>query len=204
MARYTGPTTKKARALGEAIFGYDRAFEKRKYKPGQHGNSRRRRRNNSDYGPQLLEKQKAKFTYGVLERQFRNTFGTAVASRGVTGENLLQLLESRLDNVVYRLGIAPTRRAARQLVSHKHIMVNGNLSYTPSMKLTPGDKVRVRPKSQGMDVVRNSVQSTSDVRNHGWLEMNPTTMEGIFMAYPTRDQIPEKINEQLIVELYSK
>ena len=204
MARYTGPTTKKARALGEAIFGYDRAFEKRKYKPGQHGNSRRRRRNNSDYGPQLLEKQKAKFTYGVLERQFRNTFGQAVASRGVTGENLLQLLESRLDNVVYRLGIAPTRRAARQLVSHKHIMVNGKLSYTPSMKLNPGDKVRVRPKSQGMDVVRNSVSSTSDVRNHGWLEMNPTTMEGIFMAYPTRDQIPEKINEQLIVELYSK
>lgn len=204
MARYTGPTTKKARALGEAIFGYDRAFEKRKYKPGQHGNSRRRRRQGSDYGPQLLEKQKAKFTYGVLERQFRNTFSTAVASRGVTGENLLQLLESRLDNVVYRLGIAPTRRAARQLVSHKHIMVNGKLSYTPSMKLTPGDKVRVRPKSQGMDVVRNSVSSTSDVRKHGWLEMNPTTMEGIFMAYPTRDQIPEKINEQLIVELYSK
>ena len=204
MARYTGPTTKKARALGEAIFGYDRAFEKRKYKPGQHGNSRRRRRQGSDYGPQLLEKQKAKFTYGVLERQFRNTFATAVASRGVTGENLLQLLESRLDNVVYRLGIAPTRRAARQLVSHKHIMVNGELSYTPSMKLNPGDKVRVRPKSQGMDVVRNSVSSTSDVRKHGWLEMNPTTMEGIFMAYPTRDQIPEKINEQLIVELYSK
>lgn len=204
MARYTGPTTKKARALGEAIFGYDRAFEKRKYKPGQHGNSRRRRRQGSDYGPQLLEKQKAKFTYGVLERQFRNTFATAVSSRGVTGENLLQLLESRLDNVVYRLGIAPTRRAARQLVSHKHIMVNGNLSYTPSMKLNPGDKVRVRPKSQGMDVVRNSVSSTSDVRKHGWLEMNPTTMEGIFMAYPTRDQIPEKINEQLIVELYSK
>lgn len=204
MARYTGPTTKKARALGEAIFGYDRAFEKRKYKPGQHGNSRRRRRQGSDYGPQLLEKQKAKFTYGVLERQFRNTFATAVSSRGVTGENLLQLLESRLDNVVYRLGIAPTRRAARQLVTHKHVMVNGKLSHTPSMKLTPGDKVRVRPKSQGMDVVRNSVSSTSDVRKHGWLEMNPTTMEGIFMAYPTRDQIPEKINEQLIVELYSK
>ena len=205
MARYTGPTTKKARALGEAIFGYDRAFEKRKYKPGQHGNSRRRRRsNNSDYGPQLLEKQKAKFTYGVLERQFRNTFATAQSLRGVTGENLLQLLESRLDNVVYRLGIAPTRRAARQLVSHKHIMVNGKLSFTPSTKLRPGDKVRVRPKSQGMDVVRNSVSSTSDVRKHGWLEMNPTTMEGIFLAHPTRDQIPEKINEQLIVELYSK
>ncbi len=204
MARYTGPTTKKARALGEAIFGYDRAFEKRKYRPGQHGNTRRRRRQSSDYSAQLLEKQKAKFTYGVLERQFRNTFGTASASRGVTGENLLQLLESRLDNTVFRLGMAPTRRAARQLVSHKHVLVNGKLSHTPSMKLTPGDKVSVRPKSQGLDVIRQSVSSASDVRKHGWLEMNTDRMEGVFLAYPTRDQIPEKINEQLIVELYSK
>ena len=204
MARYTGPTTKKARALGEAIFGYDRAFEKRKYRPGQHGNSRRRRKQSTDYSLQLLEKQKAKFTYGVLERQFRNTFATAVAARGVTGENLLQLLEARLDNTVYRLGIAPTRRAARQLVNHKHIMVNGDLSYTPSMRLKPGDVITVRPKSQGLDVVKNSVGSASDVRKHGWLEFNSDRMEGVFLAFPTRDQIPEKINEQLIVELYSK
>ena len=204
MARYTGPTTKKARALGEAIFGYDRAFEKRKYKPGQHGNTRRRRRQNSDYSQQLMEKQKAKYTYGVLERQFRNTFATAVASRGVTGENLLQLLEARLDNAVYRLGIAPTRRAARQLVSHKHIMVNGQLSFTPSMKLKPGDVVSVRPKSQGLGVIRQSITSATEVRKHGWLEMNADRMQGTFLAYPTRDQIPEKINEQLIVELYSK
>ncbi len=204
MARYTGPTTKKARALGEAIYGYDRAFEKRKYKPGQHGNTRRRRRQNSDYSAQLMEKQKAKFTYGVLERQFRNTFATAVAARGVTGENLLQLLESRLDNLVFRMGIAPTRRAARQLVSHKHILVNGDLSYTPSMKVKPGDVIKVRPKSQALDVVRNSVSSTSEARKHGFIEFNADRMEGTFLAYPTRDQIPEKINEQLIVELYSK
>ena len=204
MARYTGPTTKKARALGEAIYGYDRAFEKRKYKPGQHGNTRRRRRQNSDYSAQLMEKQKAKFTYGVLERQFRNTFATAVAARGVTGENLLQLLESRLDNIVFRMGIAPTRRAARQLVSHKHVMVNGELSFTPSMKLKPGDVVTVRPKSQGLDVVRNSISSLSEARKHGFIEFNADRMEGTFLAYPTRDQIPEKINEQLIVELYSK
>jgi small subunit ribosomal protein S4 len=204
MARYTGPTTKKARALGEAIFGYDRAFEKRKYRPGQHGNARRRRRQASDYSLQLTEKQKAKFTYGVLERQFRNTFATASASRGITGENLLQLLEARLDNTVFRLGFAPTRRAARQLVSHKHVMVNGVLSYAPSTTLKPGDVVTIRPKSQGLDVIRNSVGSASDVRKHGWLEMNADRMEGTFLAYPTRDQIPEKINEQLIVELYSK
>ena len=204
MARYTGPTTKKARALGEAIFGPDRYFEKRKYRPGQHGNSRRRRRSgSSDYGPQLLEKQKAKFTYGVLERQFRNTFATASAARGVTGENLLQLLEARLDNVVYRLGFAPTRRAARQLVSHKHVMVNGTLAFAPSHKLKPGDVISVRPKSQGIDFINNSVRST-DVRSYPWLHREVSTMTGTFLAYPTRDQIPEKINEQLIVELYSK
>lgn len=204
MARYTGPTTKKARALGEAIFGYDRAFEKRKYKPGQHGNTRRRRRQSSDYSLQLNEKQKAKYTYGVLERQFRNTFATASASRGVTGENLLQLLEARLDNAVFRMGIAPTRRAARQLVTHKHVMVNGVLSHTPSTRLKPGDVVKVRDKSQALDVVRNSIGNASDVRKHGWLEFNQDRQEGTFLAYPTRDQIPEKINEQLIVELYSK
>ena len=204
MARYTGPTTKKARALGEAIFGYDRAFEKRKYKPGQHGNTRRRRRQSSDYSLQLAEKQKAKYTYGVLERQFRNTFASASASSGVTGEILLQLLESRLDNLVYRLGIAPTRRAARQLVSHKHIMVNGVLTHSPSTRCKPGDVIKVRPKSQGMDVVRHSVTSSSEARKHGWLEMNADRMEGTFLAYPTREQIPEKIDEQRIVELYSK
>lgn len=203
MARYTGPTTKKARALGEAIYGYDRAFEKRKYSPGQHGNSRRRRKSGTDYATQLKEKQKAKFTYGVLERQFRNTFAQATASRGVTGEVLIQLLESRLDNTVFRLGIAPTRRAARQLVSHKHIMVNGKLSFSPSMKLTPGDVVSVRPKSQGLEVVRNCV-GASDVKNFGWLEFNKDRMEGTVLAYPTRDQVPEKIDEQRIVELYSK
>ena len=204
MARYTGPTTKKARALGEAIFGYDRAFEKRKYKPGQHGNTRRRRRQSSDYSLQLAEKQKAKYTYGVLERQFRNTFASASASSGVTGEILLQLLESRLDNLVYRLGIAPTRRAARQLVSHKHIMVNGVLTHSPSTRCKPGDVIKVRPKSQGMDVVRHAVTSNSESRKHGWLEMNADRMEGTFLAYPTREQIPEKIDEQRIVELYSK
>ncbi len=203
MARYTGPTTKKARALGEAIFGYDKAFEKRKYKPGQHGNSKRRKQK-SDYAVQLMEKQKAKYTYGVLERQFRNLFAKASRKKGVTGEVLFQLLEARLDNVVFRLGIAPTRRAARQLVSHKHIIVNGVVTNVPSASIRPGDIVGVRGKSQGLEVVRNSVNSKSDVRNFGWLEFNQEKMEGKFLEYPERAAIPEKINEQLIVELYSK
>ncbi|MEM1358274.1 MAG: 30S ribosomal protein S4 [Bacteroidota bacterium] len=204
MARYTGPKAKKARALGEPIFGYSRAFEKKKYKPGQHGNSRGRRRQPSDYKLQLTQKQIAKFTYGVLERQFRNLFEKAQASRGVTGEVLLQLLEARLDNVVFRLGLAPTRRAARQLVSHRHIMVNGRLNNVPSTQLRPGDVVSVRNKSQGLEVIRNTVGSKSDVRNFGWLSFSSDKMEGTFLAYPERDNIPEKINTQLIVELYSK
>ena len=204
MARYTGPKAKKARALDEPIFGYSRAFERKKYKPGQHGNSRGRRRQPSDYKLQLTQKQIAKFTYGVLERQFRNLFEKAQASRGVTGEVLLQLLEARLDNVVYRLGLAPTRRAARQLVSHRHIMLNGRLNNIPSTQLRVGDVVSVRNKSQGLEVVRDSVSGKSDVRNYGWLSFNGEKMEGTFLAYPERENIPEKINTQLIVELYSK
>ncbi len=203
MARYTGPKSKKARALGEAIYGFDRAFEKKKYKPGQHGNSKRRKQK-SDYASQLMEKQKAKYTYGVLERQFRNLFKKASSKKGVTGEVLFQLLEARLDNVVYRLGIAPTRRAARQLVSHKHIIVNGIVNNVPSASIRPGDIVAVRGKSQGLDVVRASVANKSDVRKFGWLEFNPDKMEGKFLEFPSREDIPEKINEQLIVELYSK
>ena len=203
MARYTGPRTKKARALGEPIFGPSRAFDKKKYGPGQHGNSRRRRQK-SDYKLQLTEKQKAKYTYGVLERQFRNLYSTANSKKGVTGEVLLQLLEARLDNTVYRLGIAPTRRAARQLVSHKHIVVNGVVSNVPSMSLRPGDVVGVRGRSQGVEAIRDSVQSKSDVRKYPWLEFNPDKMEGVFIEFPERENIPEKINEQLIVELYSK
>lgn len=203
MARYTGPTTKKSRAFGESIFGYDKAFEKRKYKPGQHGNSKRRKQK-SDYAVQLMEKQKAKYTYGVLERQFRNLFAKASRKKGVTGEVLFQLLEARLDNVVFRMGMAPTRRAARQLVSHKHIVVNGVVTNIPSATMRPGDIIGIRGKSQGLDVVRSAVKNKSDVRNFGWLEFNPDKMEGKFLEYPERADIPEKINEQLIVELYSK
>jgi len=202
MARYRGPKTKKARAFGEAIYGPDRAFDKRKYRPGQHGNSRRRRQS-SDYAVQLMEKQKAKYTYGVLERQFRNLFERANGKSGVTGEILLQYLEARLDNTVFRLGLAPTRRAARQLVTHKHICLNGVVTNIPSLTLRPDDVVSVRGKSQGMEVIANSA-TKGDVRKWTWLEWNPERMEGRFISYPEREQIPEKINEQLIVELYSK
>jgi small subunit ribosomal protein S4 len=203
MARYTGPKTKKARAFGEAIFGPDRAFDKRKYRPGQHGPSRRRKQS-SDYAIQLQEKQKAKYTYGLLEAQFRNLFVKANSKEGVTGEVLLQLLEARLDNTVFRLGIAPTRRAARQLVTHKHIVVNGVLSNIPSHQLKPGDLITVRGKSRNLEVVQNSVSSKSEVRNFGWLEWNPDKLTGKFLAYPEAEQVPENINVQLIVELYSK
>lgn len=203
MARYTGPKTKKARAFGEAIYGSDRSFERKKHPPGQHGNSRRRRQK-SDYALQLMEKQKAKYTYGVLERQFRNLFDKANSKKGVTGTVLLQLLEARLDNVVFRMGLSPTRRGARQLVNHKHIMVNGVVTNIPSAQLRPGDIITVRGKSQGLEVVRNAVSRKSDSRRYGWLEFNPDKLEGKFLEYPERDQIPEKINEQLIVELYSK
>ncbi len=202
MARYRGPKAKIARRFNDPIFGHSKALQKKSYPPGQHGRGRRRKQ--SEYAIQLMEKQKAKYTYGVLERQFRNTFERASSNKGVTGEVLLQLLEARLDNTVFRLGIAPTRRAARQLVSHKHILVNGVLTNVPSAQIRPGDVISVRAKSRHLNVVQDSVNSKSEVRKHGWLEWNPEKMEGIFMAYPEREQIPEKINEQLIVELYSK
>ncbi len=204
MARYTGPKTKKARAFGEPIFGFDRSFERKKYAPGQHGNSRRRKQK-SDYAVQLMEKQKAKYTYGVLERQFRNMFERASSKSGVTGVLLLQSLEARLDNVVYRLGIAPTRSAARQLVSHKHIVVNGVVTNVPSFNCRPGDVVGVRGKSQSMMAIRDCIASSkNEVKKYPWVEWNVDKMEGTFLALPERDQIPENINEQLIVELYSK
>lgn len=203
MARYTGPKTKKARAFGEAIYGPDKSFDKKKYPPGMHGNSRRRKQK-SDYALQLMEKQKAKYTYGVLERQFRNLFEKASRKGGVTGEVLLQFLESRLDNIVFRLGIAPTRRAARQLVTHRHILVNGVLTNIPSCHIKPGDVVAVRGKSSTNVNIVDSINVKSDVRNFGWLEWNKDRMEGKVLAYPEREAIPEKLNEQLIVELYSK
>ncbi len=204
MARYTGPTTKKARAFGDPIFGFDKAYERRKYPPGQHGLARKKKAP-SNYSQQLSEKQKAKYTYGVLERQFRKTFVSATRRHGVTGEVLLQLLEARLDNTVFRLGISPTRRGARQLVGHRHVTVNGEVVNIPSYSLKPGDVVAVRGKSQGLEIVTTHANAkTSNVRQFGWLEWNPDKLQGIFLAYPQRDQIPERINEQLIVELYSK
>ena len=203
MARYTGPKTKKSRAFGQPIYGFDKNFERRKYGPGEHGNKRRRRQK-SDYALQLMEKQKAKYTYGVLERQFRNLFEKASRKGGVTGEVLFQLLESRLDNTVFRLGLAPTRRAARQFVTHKHIMVNGVVTNIPSCLLRPGDIISVRNKSRGMEAIRDSVATKSDVRKYPWLEFSADKMEGRFLDFPNREQIPENINEQLIVELYSK
>lgn len=203
MARYTGPKTKKARTFGEPIFGFDKAFERKKYPPGQHGQSRKRKQR-SDYAQQLAEKQKAKYTYGLLERQFRNLFDKASSKKGVTGEVLLQFLEARLDNTVFRLGIAPTRAAARQLVSHKHITVNGVVTNIPSFQLRPGDIIGVRGQSKSMDAIKDSVGGKKDSRKFGWLEFNPDKMQGVFLEYPSREQIPEKINEQLIVELYSK
>ncbi|MCC6279911.1 MAG: 30S ribosomal protein S4 [Saprospiraceae bacterium] len=204
MARYTGPTTKKARTFGDPIFGFDKAFERRKYPPGQHGLSKKKKQA-SNYSLQLTEKQKAKYTYGVLERQFRKTFVSATRRHGVTGEVLLQLLEARLDNTVYRLGISPTRRGARQLVGHRHVTVNGNIVNIPSYSVKPGDVIAVRGKSKGLEIVTTHANAkTSNVRQFGWLEWNPDKMQGTFLAYPQRDQIPERINEQLIVELYSK
>ena len=204
MARYTGPKSKKARAFGEAIYGPDKAYDRKSYPPGQHGNSRRRRRQSSDYKLQLLEKQKAKYTYGVLERQFRNMFERASASKGVTGTVLLQLLESRLDNVVYRMGLARTRPAARQLVSHRHIVINGRVNNVPSTQVRPGDVVGVRGKSQGLEVIRDTISTKNDARKFGWIEFNSDKMEAKFLEVPEREAIPENINEQLIVELYSK
>ncbi|MEX1383870.1 30S ribosomal protein S4 [Lutibacter sp.] len=201
MARYTGPKTKIARKFGEAIFGEDKSFEKRNYPPGQHGNNRRRGKK-SEYAIQLAEKQKAKYTYGILEKQFSNLFKKASASTGVTGEILLQLCESRLDNVVYRLGIAPSRSGARQLVSHRHITVNGELVSIPSFSLKAGDVVAVREKSKSLVTIEDSLANRNDV--YEWLTWNSDTKQGNFVSVPERIQIPENIKEQLIVELYSK
>jgi small subunit ribosomal protein S4 len=201
MARYTGPKSKVARRFKDAIFGKDKALERKNYGPGIHGPSRRRPKQ-SEYAIQLSEKQKAKFTYGVLERQFRNTFKKAANKKGITGENLLKFLESRLDNTVYRLGIAPTRRAARQLVSHKHITVNGRVVNIPSCQLKPGDMVAVREKSKSLEVIADSVGNGNS--RFPWLEWNATVLEGTFVTMPERSDIPENIKEQLIVELYSK
>ena len=201
MARYTGPKTKIARKFGEAIFGEDKAFEKRNYPPGQHANNRRRPKK-SEYAIQLMEKQKAKFTYGILERQFRNLFDRASRSKGVTGEVLLQLCESRLDNIVYRLGIAPTRSAARQLVNHRHITLNGSVNNIPSTHIKEGDVIGVREKSKSLQVVERSVAQSNSVQE--WLSWNEATLEGTLVSVPTREQITENIKEQLIVELYSK
>ncbi|SHG06738.1 SSU ribosomal protein S4P [Arenibacter palladensis] len=201
MARYTGPKTKIARKFGEAIFGDDKSFEKRNYPPGQHGNNRRRGKK-SEYAIQLMEKQKAKYTYGILEKQFRNIFAKANRSKGVTGEVLLQLCESRLDNVVYRMGISPSRSGARQLVSHRHITVNGELVNIPSYTLKPGDVVGVREKSKSLKAIDDALTANSSV--YEWITWNSEKMEGNFVAVPERMQIPENIKEQLIVELYSK
>lgn len=201
MARYTGPKTKIARKFGEAIFGEDKSFEKRNFPPGQHGANRRRGKK-SEYSIQLAEKQKAKYTYGILERQFANLFKKASSSKGITGEILLQLCESRLDNVVYRMGIAPSRSAARQLVSHRHITVNGALVNIPSYLLNAGDVVAVREKSKSLLAIENSLANRSDV--YEWISWNSDTKQGNFVSVPERLQIPENIKEQLIVELYSK
>ncbi|MCL9809146.1 30S ribosomal protein S4 [Flavobacterium luminosum] len=201
MARYTGPKTKIARKFGEAIFGDDKAFEKRNYPPGQHGLAKKRGKK-SEYAIQLMEKQKAKYTYGILEKQFRNLFEKAAASKGVTGEILLQLCEARLDNVVYRMGIAPSRRAARQIVTHRHITVNGEVVNVPSYHLKPGDKVAVREKSKSLEAIERSLAASSHV--YEWITWNNDTKEGTFVSVPARIQITENIKEQLIVELYNK
>ena len=201
MARYTGPKTKIARKFGEPIYGPDKYFEKKNYPPGMHGAAKRRKKV-SEYGIQLQEKQKAKYTYGDLERQFRKTFELASKKKGVTGLILLQLIESRLDNVVYRLGIAPTRNAARQLVNHCHIVVNGHVLNIPSYLVKVGDVVGVREKSKSLEVISNSLEGRGN--KYSWLEWDADKMCGKFMNYPSREEIPENINEQLIVELYSK
>lgn len=202
MARYIGPSTKIARKFGEPIYGPDKYFEKKNYPPGMHGLMKKRKKM-SEYGTQLQEKQKAKFIYGVLERQFANVFHKAARSKGITGEILLQLLESRLDNVVYRLGIAPTRAAARQLVSHRHITVNGSIVNIPSCLLKAGDVVGVRERSKSLEVITESISSNRHTK-YSWLEWNKDEYTGKFMNIPERTEIPENIKEQLIVELYSK
>jgi len=201
MARYTGPKARISRKFGQPVLGDNKAAQKKAYPPGMHGKLRKRKQ--SEYATQLAEKQKAKYIYGVLERQFSHTFDKAVSKKGVTGEVLLQLLEARLDNTVYRLGIAPTRRAARQLVIHKHIEVNGEVVNYPSFSLRPGDVVGVREKSKSLETVATSL-SVQSARKFNWLEWDATEMTGKFISVPSRADIPENINEQLIVELYSK
>ncbi|MEX0599694.1 MAG: 30S ribosomal protein S4 [Rhodothermales bacterium] len=200
MARYRGPKQKVARRFKEPIFGPSKALERKPYPPGQHGRGRRTRE--SEYAVQLKEKQKAKYTYGLLERQFRNLFEKASRKKGVTGENLLRFLEARLDNTVFRLGFARTRRQARQLVNHGHIMVNDQIIDIPSASLRPGDTIAVRPKSRNLDVIAESVQRNK--RSFAWLEVDRDDLRGKFLDYPAREDIPENIREQLIVELYSK
>ena len=201
MARYIGPKTKIARKFRDAIYGPDKTYEKKSYPPGQHGLAKKRKKQ-SEYGVQLQEKQKAKYTYGILEKQFKVTFEKAARKKGITGEVLLQLIEARLDNVVYRFSIAPSRSSARQLVSHGHIEVNGKVCNIPSYSLKTNDIVSVREKSKSLEVISDSLLRHSNRFN--WLEWDQEKMTGKFMSYPERDQIPETINEQLIVELYSK
>ena len=201
MARYTGPKSKIARKFGEPIFGPDKVLSKKNYPPGQHGNGRKKK--SSEYGIQLREKQKAKYTYGVLERQFRNMFDKALSSRGITGEVLLQMLESRLDNIVFRLGIAPTRAAARQLVSHRHITVDGAVVNIPSYTIKPGQLIAVREKSKSLEVVSEALSGFNHSK-YPWIEWDAASLTGKFLHLPERADIPENIKEQLIVELYSK
>lgn len=202
MARYTGPQSKIARKFRDPIFGPDKALEKKNYPPGQHGPNKRRMKQ-SEYAVQLQEKQKAKYTYGILERQFANMFDKASRSKGITGEILIQLCEARLDNTVYRLGIATSRRAARQLVSHRHITVNGEIVNIPSYSLRPGDKIAVREKSKSLSIITESVGRATGSK-FNWLDFNPANLEGTYIMNPNREDIPENIKEQLIVELYSK
>jgi small subunit ribosomal protein S4 len=201
MARYIGPTTKIARKFGDAIFGTDKYFDKRSYPPGQHGMAKKRK-TTSEYAVQLQEKQKAKYTYGLLERQFRNLFEKASRKKGITGDNLLKLLEARLDNTIYRLGLAASRSQARQLVIHKHISVNGHIVNVPSFTLKPGDKVGLRERSKNLTVVQDAIAKRG--KKFNWLVLDEKNAEGTFVDFPEREMIPENINEQLIVELYSK
>ncbi len=202
MARFKGPKAKVARKFNDPIFGPSKAVQKKPYPPGQHGRGRRRKQ--SEYAVQLMAKQKAKYTYGVLERQFANFFEKAHRAEGITGEVLLQMLESRLDNIVFRLGISPTRRGARQLVLHKHITVNGTVVNVPSFLVKPGDIVTVREKSKSLEAIVNSLAGRGGNTKYGWLEWDNTEMSGKYINYPAREEIPENIQEQLIVELYSK
>lgn len=201
MARYTGPKSRIARKFGEAIFGADKVLSKKNYPPGQHGNSRRKK--TSEYGIQLREKQKAKYTYGVLEKQFRIIFEKVSRSKGITGEVLLQLLEVRLDNLVFRLGLAPTRDAARQLVSHRHIVVDGKVVNIPSYSVKPGQVIGVREKAKSLEVITDALAGFNHSK-YPWIEWDQTTLSGKLLHTPERADIPENITEQLIVELYSK